>query len=126
MAEACGWIAIIDDDPAVLRALARLLRTRSFLTKTYESSHSFLSNLQEGLPSCMVLDLQMPIMNGLELQRHLAHRGIRIPTIFISAHGDAKVRMQCETAGSIAFLAKPLQETSLFAAIDEAIGNNPQ
>ena len=71
MAETSPWIAIVDDDPAVLRALSRLLRSRAFRVKTYGSGQEFLAALPDGLPECLIVDFQMPAMNGLELQQHL-------------------------------------------------------
>jgi FixJ family two-component response regulator len=118
--EPLPWIAIVDDDPFVLRALARLLRTRSLLPRTFESAESFLGALAEGLPQCLIVDLQMPKMSGLELQQHLSRISIEIPTIVITAHGDVHARGHCECAGAIAFLKKPLQEATLFAAIQKA------
>jgi FixJ family two-component response regulator len=123
MAEASPWIAVVDDDPSVLKALSRLLRARGFQTRTYGSAKEFLVSLRGGLPVCLIVDLQMPEVSGLELQQHLARSGIQIPTIIITAHGDIGVRERCAAAGASAFLLKPLQDTSLVAAIDEAIGN---
>ena len=111
-------IAIVDDDPAVLKALARLLRTRSLTVTTHLSGLQFLASLQSGFPDCLIADLQMPEMTGLELQKKLASRGLRIPTIIITAHDEAGMRDKCRSAGAIAYLVKPVQDTSLFAAID--------
>lgn len=122
MAEASPWIAIVDDDPAVLKALRRLLRARAWDARTYGSGREFLAALTDSPPECLIVDLQMPEMSGVELQQHLARKGIRIPTIVITAHGDAGVRERCEAAGAIAFILKPVQDTSLFAALDRAIG----
>lgn len=112
----------MDDDPSVLKALRRLLRARALDARTFGSGQEFLAALPDGLPECLIVDLQMPEMNGVELQQHLVRNGIRIPTIVITAHGDAGVRDRCKAAGAIAFLLKPLQDTALFAAIDKAIG----
>jgi FixJ family two-component response regulator len=120
MAQVSSWIAIVDDDPSVLKALARLLSARAFQIRTYTSAREFLGVLSDGLPECLIVDLQMPDMTGLELQRHLTRNGIRIPTIVITAHNEAGARERCESAGAAAFLAKPLQDTSLLAAIDGA------
>jgi FixJ family two-component response regulator len=118
--EPLPWIAIVDDDPFVLRALARLLRTRALHPRTFASAEDFLGAISEGLPQCLVVDLQMPEMGGLELQQHLSRSGIDIPTIVITAHGDPQARERCVAAGAAAFLTKPLQEALLFAAIQEA------
>jgi FixJ family two-component response regulator len=122
MAKASGWIAIVDDDPAVLKALARLLGTRSFDARTFRSARQFLDSLSGGLPDCLIADLQMPEMTGLELQQNLARNDIRIPTIIITGHDQAGMRKRCKAAGAVALLLKPLQDTSLFAAIDAARG----
>lgn len=120
MAEEFPWIAIVDDDPAVLKALRRLLQARSFHAKTYESGREFLAALPEGMPECLVVDLQMPEMTGLELLQQLRTMEIQIPTIIITAHGDVGVRDRCEAAGVVAFLAKPVQDIALFSAIAAA------
>jgi FixJ family two-component response regulator len=118
--QASPWIAIVDDDPSVLKALARLLGTRSFKTRTYASAADFLVALADGSPECLIVDLQMPEKTGLELQHHLAHNGLQIPTIVITAHDEPDALRRCVAAGAVAFLAKPLQEASLLAAIDLA------
>ena len=92
MAEPSPWIAVVDDDPAVLKALSRLLRSHAFRVQTFGSGQEFLAALPDGLPGCLIVDLQMPEMNGLELQQHLVSNGIEIPTILISAHGDVASR----------------------------------
>jgi FixJ family two-component response regulator len=120
MPRALRNFAIIDDDPAVLKALARLLRTHSFTVTTFPSGQQFLASLPEPLPDCLILDLQMPGMTGLEVQQDLARRGIRIPTIIITAHDEAGIREQCKSAGAIAYLAKPVPQAELFAAIEAA------
>jgi FixJ family two-component response regulator len=126
MAKIPRSIAIVDDDPSVLKALARLVGAHSFATRTYLSAPQFLASLAEGLPDCLIADLQMPEMTGLELQQNLARKGIRIPTIIITAHDEAGMRERCTMAGAIAYLPKPVQDASLFAAIEAAgVGNGP-
>jgi FixJ family two-component response regulator len=122
MAEAYPRIAVVDDDPAVLKALSRLLRSRSFRTQTYESGREFLAALQTDLPECLIVDLQMPEMNGVELQQHLLSHRINIPTILITAHGDAI--SHSDDGGFVARLRKPLQDETLFDAIDRAVGGS--
>ena len=113
----------MDDDPSVLKALRRSLRIRGFDAKTHGSAQDFLASLPDGLPECLIVDIQMPEMTGLELHHYLTRRDIRIPTIIITAHDDPIVRERAESAGVIAVLSKPLQRVSLFAAIDAALGN---
>jgi FixJ family two-component response regulator len=120
MAETSHWIAIVDDDPSVLKALSRLLRAHGCQCKTYGSAQAFLEALPGGPPECLVVDWQMPEMSGLELLEYLQRRGMQVPTIIISAHGDARARQRCISAGARAFLSKPLQDTELLAAIGAA------
>ena len=115
-------IAVVDDDPAVLKALSRLLRSRAFHVYTYGSGQEFLASLPNGLPECLIVDLQMPDMNGVELQQHLVSSGINIPAILITAHGDAV--LHSHEGGFVARLRKPLQEETLFDAIDKAVGSS--
>ena len=121
MAEASTSIAVVDDDPAVLKALSRLLRSHAFRARTYGSGQEFLAALPASLPDCLIVDFQMPEMNGLELQQHLVSNGIEIPTIMITAHGDVAMR---DHRGLVASLRKPLQEKALIDAIDRAIGDS--
>ena len=113
-------IAVVDDDPSVLKALARLLRAHALDASTFTSARQFLASLDEGHPECLIVDLQMPEMTGLELQHELRREGIRIPTVVITAHDDGSIRSRCEAAGAAAFLTKPLQDTVLLAAIEAA------
>jgi FixJ family two-component response regulator len=122
VAETSPWIAIVDDDPAVLRALSRLLRSRAFRVDTYGSGQEFLATLPDGFPECLIVDFQMPDMNGLELQQHLMSKGIVVPTILITAHGDAAIHSQPARDTFVARLGKPLHDEALFSAIDRAIG----
>jgi FixJ family two-component response regulator len=124
MAEASPWIAIVDDDPAVLKALSRLLRAHGFRAQTYASGEEFLVALPAGLPRCLIVDLQMPEMNGLELQHHLISNGIKIPTILITAHADATLPEPSDERSHVASLRKPLQEEALFSAIERAVGSS--
>lgn len=124
MGELAPSIAIVDDDPPVLRALRRLLRGRGFNARTYESAREFLAALPHERPDCLIVDFQMPRMTGLELYEHLTSRGIRIPTIVISAIGGDEVGGQCVAAGAVAFLAKPIENSTLFAAINMAIARS--
>jgi FixJ family two-component response regulator len=118
MVDSAPWIAIVDDDASVLKALTRLLRTHSFRTKGYLSAREFLAALPDAKPDCMILDLQMPGISGLELLHRLSSDGVAIPTIVITAQPDAAIRQRCDAMGAIAFLTKPLQDSTLFAALD--------
>ena len=121
MPEIPPWIAVVDDDPAVLKALSRLLRSRAFDVRTFGSGDELLATLPNGLPKCLIVDLQMPTMSGLALQQRLADDGFCIPTILITAQYDAALS-ENQMAALVAFLRKPLQDSALFAAVDKAIG----
>jgi len=114
-------IAVVDDDPAVLKGLSRLLRSHGFRARTYGSGQEFLAVLPAGLPDCLIVDLQMPEMNGLELQQRLVSSGTRVPTILITAYEDVALRNH---GGLVASLRKPLQQQALFEAIDRAVGGS--
>jgi FixJ family two-component response regulator len=120
MAIASSFIAIVDDDSSVLRALQRLLSTQSWHSKIFRSGSQFLTSLDSELPECLILDLHMPEMSGLEVQNILVSRGIDIPTIIITSNSDAAMRERCISAGAIAYLSKPVRREDLFAAIDTA------
>jgi FixJ family two-component response regulator len=120
MANTPPLIAVVDDDVSVLKALTRLLRARAFNAVPYASAKEFLATLPTAPPDCLVLDLQMPGMSGLELLQHLQREGLRIPTVVVTAHGDTDMLERCVTAGASSYLQKPLQDTSLVAAIDAA------
>jgi FixJ family two-component response regulator len=122
MAKTSPWIAIVDDDPAVLKGLSRLLRSRGFHVETYGSGREFLAALPVGRPECVIVDLQMPDMNGGTLQQQLVNSGITIPTILLTADGDAVLHEQGE-GGFVGSLRKPVLEKCLFEAIDKAIGS---
>jgi FixJ family two-component response regulator len=124
MASAAPWIAVVDDDPSVLKALRRLLRTHAFHAKTFASAREFLGALGCGLPECLIVDLQMPEMSGLDLHQHLTGNGIAIPTIIITAHDDSDARRRCEAAGTAAYLLKPLEDVAFFTAINRARGGS--
>jgi FixJ family two-component response regulator len=114
-------VAIVDDDPGVLKALARLIAARSFHPCTYKSARDFLESLSHSMPDCLVVDLQMPGMTGLDLQCELGRSGVKIPTVVITAHDEPEFRRQCEAAGAAAYLSKPLDQKALIAAITSAI-----
>ena len=96
----------------------RLLETSSYEVEGFGSARDLLSGLAAGLPECLIVDLQMPNMTGLELQQHLARTGITIPTIVITAHDEPGTKERCIAAGAAAYLLKPLRKASLLTAID--------
>jgi FixJ family two-component response regulator len=121
MAKPATRVAVVDDDASVRKALARLLSASSFDASTYGSAREFLTSLAAGTPECLVVDLHMPELTGLDLQRHLTRAGVKIPTIVITAYNDPGIRERCQSAGVAAFLLKPLNGTTLIGAINAAI-----
>src|SRR5687768_9497728 len=107
MANASIRVALVDDDASVRKALARFLSASSFEITTFGSAREFLKSVKAATPECLVVDLQMPEITGLDLQRHLVRSGINIPTIVITAHSEPGLRERCQSAGASAFLVKP-------------------
>ena len=118
-----GLVAIVDDDSAVRKALTRLLGASAIPTRAYASGREFLDSLSSGAPDCLIVDLQMPEMTGLELQAELAQTGARIPTIVITAHHDTGLRERCLAAGATAYLTKPLDGVLLLTSINSAVAD---
>lgn len=117
-------IAIVDDDESVCRALRRLVRSLAMDAETFNSGQGFL-DLLDAMPSfqpdCLVLDVQMPGMNGLELKDRLAIVGNTIPVIFITAYDEVGVREKALTAGALAFLRKPFDDELLVKTVRQAL-----
>jgi FixJ family two-component response regulator len=114
-------IAVVDDDAAVRRTTARLIEAFGFRAAAFESADSFLRSAQVSETSCLVADVEMPGMNGLELQTHLAAGGHSIPIIFITAYDTKESRQRAMQAGAIAFLTKPFREELLLQTIRAAV-----
>lgn len=114
-------VAVVDDDQSVRKALARLLRTAHFDAEGFASAGDLLRALESGSFQCLVVDLQMPEINGLDLQNHLKRNGIDIPLIFMTAYSEPGIRERCEAAGAFAFLMKPLDRLVLTNTIHAAI-----
>jgi FixJ family two-component response regulator len=115
-------IAIIDDDESVRNALKRLLRAANLDAETFASGRDFLDSLSSHRPDCVVLDLHMPGMNGLDIQRQLARNGLRLPVVIITGHDEPQTRVACLSAGAAAYLRKPLDDEALLQAIHQAAG----
>ena len=114
-------IALVDDDRSVRNAVGRLLQSVGFRVALFATAEDFLQAPQYQETACLIVDLCMPGMNGLELQRQLAARQRHLPIIFISAYGDANARAQALQAGAVAFLHKPFRNTALLDAIHTAL-----
>jgi FixJ family two-component response regulator len=116
-------IAIVDDEESVRRSLRRLLVAAQLDATVYASGQEFLDSLGGRQPDCLILDLQMPGLTGLEVQRALSGARVRFPTIIITAHDEPDARARCLSAGAVAYLCKPLHDELLLDAIATAVGS---
>jgi len=114
-------VAVIDDDESMREALESLLKSVGFRTAIFASAKEFLNAVKKDVPDCLILDVLMPEMNGLELQKKLVEENIPVPIVFISAHGETGEKAQALAAGAIDFLHKPFSEDSLLGAVGAAI-----
>src|SRR5436190_3163087 len=121
MIEPDAIVFVVDDDPSVRRSTERLLRSAGFKVQTFSSAREFLVSHRSEGPTCLVLDVRMPGLSGMDLQQELAQSGIRIPIIFITAHGDIPMTVRAMKAGAVEFLTKPYRSRSLLDAIQSAI-----
>ena len=114
-------ISIVDDDDAVRNSLDDLIRSIGFGTQGFSSADAFLSSNQARDTACLILDVRMPGMNGIDLQRQIVAANWRIPIIFITSHADDHARARALKAGAVAFLYKPFREEELLNALDAAL-----
>jgi FixJ family two-component response regulator len=114
-------IFVVDDDPSIRLAIENLISSTGQLAETYESAKDFLRNCPRDPAGCLVLDVQMPGLSGLDLQGALNHAGIHLPVIFITGPGDIPTTVRAMKAGAVEFLTKPVSDSELLAAIDQAI-----
>jgi FixJ family two-component response regulator len=121
MTESSPTVFLIDDDSALLDALARLLRSFDLNVAAFVSPQKFLDQFNPGLSGCLVLDVSMPNLNGLELQQELAARGNELPVIFLTGRGDIPMSVQAMKQGAVDFLTKPVQAQNLIEAIQAAV-----
>jgi FixJ family two-component response regulator len=124
MGEAESIVFIIDDDSLYRRSSERLVRSIGFRVQSFESARDFLSSRRPNAPSCLVLDVRLPGLSGLDLQRELAEAGVHIPIIFVTGHGDIPMSVQAMKAGAVEFLTKPFRDQALLDAIQQAIGRD--
>jgi FixJ family two-component response regulator len=121
MSSAIPVVFIVDDDVSVRESLELLVRYENWKPETFASAQEFLDHPRKLVPSCLVLDLSLPGLNGLELQKQLAAEHIDMPIIFITGHGDVPQSVQAMKAGALEFLTKPLNSDALVSAIRTAL-----
>jgi FixJ family two-component response regulator len=114
-------ISVVDDDESVRQALEDLLQSAGLEVATFASAEEFLGSGNVRTAACLILDLQMPGMGGLELQERLAEAGHRIPTLILTAHGDDDARTRALGAGAVAFMRKPFDGEALLRTVDAAV-----
>lgn len=117
-------IYVVDDDTSVRRAVSLLLKSHGFKVETFASAACFLDFKHPKLPSCLILDIQMPDINGLMLQDTMLARQLTIPIVFITGHGDIPMSVKGMKAGAVDFLTKPFSKKKLLSAITQAISKN--
>jgi FixJ family two-component response regulator len=108
---------VVDDDPSVCRAIQRLVESIGLQVELFGSAQDFLRSECPNVPSCLVLDVRLPGISGLDFQRKLAEANVNIPIIFISAHGDVPMTVRAMRAGAVEFLSKPFRDQDLLDAV---------
>ena len=114
-------VYLLDDEPGMVKAVTRLLRARGFEVQGFTTPSSFLDAYRPGSDSCLVLDVAMPELDGLHLQRRLTHDGILLPIVFLTGHGDIPMSVRAMKAGAVDFLTKPVKDTDLLRAVRAAL-----
>jgi FixJ family two-component response regulator len=114
-------VYLLDDEPGLLKALSRLLRTEGYEVQAFTTSGALLrTNLVNG-PACLVLDVAMPVTDGLEVQEQLRQRGVQIPIVFLTGRGDIPMTVRAMRSGAVDFLTKPVNDTDLLKAVQAAL-----
>ena len=121
MAEPKAIVFVVDDDVSVREGLGSLIRSAGLSVETFASAREFLARSREDLPSCLVLDVRLPGLSGLDLQKRMAEVNIEIPIVFITGHGDVPTSVRAMKAGAVEFLTKPFRDRDLLDAIQQAI-----
>src|SRR5918996_3278448 len=119
-------VFVVDDDRSIRDSLRNLIRSVGLNVQTFASAQEFLASPRPGAPSCLVLDVQLPGLSGLDLQRELARDDVQIPIIFITGHGDIPMTVRAMKAGAIEFLTKPCRDDDLLNAVEQAISRSRQ
>ncbi|MDI1476242.1 response regulator [Polyangium sp. y55x31] len=119
-------VFVVDDDPSVLRGLERLLRSAGYVVEAHASPRAFLERAPADRPGCVVVDLRMPEIGGLDLQEEFARRGFPLPLIFLTGHGDVPSSVRAMKGGAIDFLSKPCDDTDLLAAVERALARDAE
>jgi FixJ family two-component response regulator len=119
-------VFVVDDDADVRASIQGLLKSVGLRSQSYETPQEFMRNKQPDGPCCLVLDVRLPGVNGLDFQRELADAGVRIPIIFITGHGDIPMTVKAMKSGAVEFLTKPFRDQDLLDAINQALERDRQ
>lgn len=121
MPDSKAIVFVVDDDESVRKSLARVIRSAGLRVETFASAQQFLAGQRADVPSCLVLDVRMPGLSGLDLQQRLAEISVEIPIVFITGHGDVPTSVRAMKAGAVEFLTKPFSKQDLLNGIQQAI-----
>ncbi len=126
MNNAEGTVYVVDDDPSLRKAMGRLCQAAGLMVKTFATAREFLDQGTPSSPACLVIDLQMPGLSGLDLQAELAARHVQTPIVFMTGHGDIPTTVRAMRAGAVDFLTKPFRNEDVLAVIRTSISKDRQ
>jgi FixJ family two-component response regulator len=121
MSDPNGIVFVVDDDPLVRDSVADLLRSAGWAVQMFASANQFIESARPDVPACLLLDVELPDLSGLDLQTELAKSGVGMPIVFLTGHGDIPMSVRAMKAGAVGFLTKPFRKEELFGAIREAL-----
>jgi FixJ family two-component response regulator len=121
MSETDGVVFVVDDDASLRESLKNLIRSVGLRVEVFPSAQEFLQSKRPDVPGCMILDVRLPGLSGLDLQKRMAEADVEIPIIFITGHGDIPMTVQAMKAGAVEFLTKPFRDQDLLDAIQQAL-----
>lgn len=121
MGEELGTVFVVDDDASMREALKNLLRSVGHEVETFGNAQEFLSSYRSDAPGCLILDVRLPGLSGLDLQRQLAEANVHLPIVFITGHGDIQMSVRAIKAGAVEFLTKPFRDQDLLDAVQQAV-----
>jgi RNA polymerase sigma factor (sigma-70 family) len=121
MSEKDGLVFVVDDDAAMRRSLEDLIRSVGLAAEAFPSAQEFLHRKRPDVPGCLVLDVRLPGLSGLDLQKRMMEAGLELPIVFISGHGDIPMTVKAMKAGAVEFLTKPFRDQDLLDAIQQAL-----
>jgi FixJ family two-component response regulator len=119
-----GVVFVVDDDPSVRRSLSRLIKSAGFTVESFASAPEFLEHPRPDMPGCLVLDINMPRVSGLELQERLTAAQLHLPIIFLTGYGTVSASVRAMKAGAVDFLEKPVEDNTLLEVIQQAVERN--